>query len=69
MQALYQGTITGLLCTLVVFQAKVGESIETKIGLGRELEKNRKEDSAAALFIFVTKVAVKIGYRCRFSLA
>jgi hypothetical protein len=61
-QALYQGTITGLSRTLVVFQIKSGDCIKTTIGLTSELEENRKEKVSAALFIFVTKVAVKISH-------
>jgi hypothetical protein len=50
------------LGTLVVFRIKFREKVKTRIGLGRELEKNGKEDVAVALLIFVTKITVKVGH-------
>jgi hypothetical protein len=47
-----------------MFRVKFGESIETKIGLSRELEKDRKEDAPVILLILVTEIAVKISDRC-----
>ena len=63
-QTFLQGIITGRLGTLVVFRIKFREKVETRIGLGRELEKNGKEDVAVALFIFVTEITIEIGHRC-----
>jgi len=59
-QALYQGTITGLLCAFVVLRIKFGQRVEIEIGLSRELEKKGKEEVAAILLIFVTKIAIKV---------
>ena len=63
-QAFHQGTIIGRLSTLVVCRIKFREKVETRIGLGRELEKGGKEDVTVALLVFVTKITVKVGHEC-----
>jgi len=67
-QALYQDSIAGLLCTLIVFRIVFGESRKTRFGLTRKLAKDRKEEVPVTLLVFLPRVTVKICHGHRFCL-